>query len=164
MKIKSFNDLFADMVKDVYSAENQLIKAFPKMAKRVTSEDLKMSFQQHLKETEVQKERLEQIAELLEITPKGKKCTAMEGLIAEAEEVIEQISDPELLDAALIAANQKVEHYEIASYGTLATYAKMMGNQEILKLLVATLEEEKATDLKLTELAEAVINEKAAQS
>ncbi|HEX8548257.1 MAG TPA: ferritin-like domain-containing protein [Cytophagaceae bacterium] len=164
MKIKTMNDLFTDMVKDVYSAESQLIKAFPRMAKRVNSEELRMSFEQHLKETEIQKERLEQVAEILDITPRGKKCAAMEGLLTEAEEVMEEIADPELLDAALIAANQKVEHYEIASYGTLATLAKMMGNKEILDLLVLTLEEEKATDLRLTELAVNVINEKAAQA
>jgi ferritin-like metal-binding protein YciE len=163
MKLKTLNDLLVDMVKDLYSAENQLIKALPKMAKKSTSPALKKGFEKHLEETMRQKERLEKVAELLDITPKGKKCAAMEGLIEEAEEIISEIKDPEVLDAGLIAAAQKVEHYEIASYGTIATFAKMLGEKEALKLFLQTLEEEKATDLKLTEVAEGMVNEKAAQ-
>jgi ferritin-like metal-binding protein YciE len=163
MKLKTLNDLFVDCVKDLYSAENQLLKALPKLAKKATTPELKQSFERHLAETEVQKERLDQISELLEISPKGKKCAAMEGLITEAEELIAEVKEPDVLDAALIGAAQKVEHYEIASYGTAATYAKLLNNPEVLKLLAATLEEEKKTDALLTELAEGIVNEKAAQ-
>jgi ferritin-like metal-binding protein YciE len=162
MKVKTLNDLLIDMIKDLYSAENQLIKALPKMAKKSGAPELKKGFEKHLEETMRQKERLEKVAEMLDITPKGKKCAAMEGLIEEAEEVIEDVKDADVLDAALIAAAQKVEHYEIASYGTACTFAKMLGYKDAEKLLYQILEEEKATDLKLTELAEGMVNEKAA--
>lgn len=162
MKVKTLNDLLADMVKDLYSAENQLIKALPKMAKKSSSTELKKGFEKHLEETMRQKERLEKVAEILDITPKGKKCAAMEGLIEEAEELISEIKDADVLDAGLIAAAQKVEHYEIASYGTICTFAKILGNNDVAKLLHQTLEEEKATDVKLTEVAEGMVNEKAA--
>jgi ferritin-like metal-binding protein YciE len=164
MKVKTFNDLFIDMVKDMYSAETQLTKALPKMAKKATTPELKKGFEQHLEETIQQKERLEKIAEILEVSPKGKKCAAMEGLVEEAEELIAEFKDPQVLDAALIAAAQKVEHYEIASYGTIVTFAKKLENgEEIIKLLQDTLNEEKETDAKLTEVAEGIVNEKAAQ-
>ena len=163
MKVKTFNDLFIDMVKDMYSAETQLTKALPKMAKKATTPELKKGFEQHLEETIQQKERLEKIAEILEVSPKGKKCAAMEGLVEEAEEMIAEFKDPQVLDAALIAAAQKVEHYEIASYGTIVTFAKKLENgEEIIKLLQDTLNEEKETDAKLTEVAEGIVNEKAA--
>lgn len=164
MKVKSLNDLMIDMVKDLYSAENQLIKALPKMAKKASTPELKNSFELHLEETMRQKERLEKVAEIMGITPKGKKCAAMEGLIEEAEEAISDIKDADVLDAGLIAAAQKVEHYEIASYGTVCTFAKLLGDKDVLKLLHQTLEEEKATDLKLTEVAEGLVNEKAAHA
>jgi ferritin-like metal-binding protein YciE len=163
MKIKTVNDLFADMIKDLYSAESQLVKALPKMAKKASTPELKKGFEKHLEQTIAQKDRLENIADILDITPKGKKCMAMEGLIEEAEDMISEIKDPDVLDAGLIAAAQKVEHYEIASYGTAATFAKMLTNNEILNLLLQTLEEEKSTDAKLTEVAESLVNEKAAQ-
>jgi ferritin-like metal-binding protein YciE len=163
MKIKTVNDLFADMIKDLYSAESQLVKALPKMAKKASTPELKKGFEKHLEQTIAQKDRLEKIADILDITPKGKKCMAMEGLIEEAEDMISEIKDPDVLDAGLIAAAQKVEHYEIASYGTAATFAKMLTNNEILNLLLQTLEEEKSTDAKLTEVAESLVNEKAAQ-
>jgi ferritin-like metal-binding protein YciE len=163
MKLKTLNDLLVDMIKDLYSAENQLIKALPKMAKKSSTPELKKGFEKHLEETIRQKERLEKVAELLEITPKGKKCAAMEGLIEEADELISEVKDADVLDAGLIAAAQKVEHYEIASYGTVCTFAKMLGHKDVLKLLLQTLEEEKATDLKLTEVAEGMVNEKAIQ-
>lgn len=161
MKLKSLNDLLIDMVKDLYSAENQLMKALPKMAKKASTPQLKKGFEKHLEETTRQKDRLEKVAELMEITPKGKKCAAMEGLIEEAEELISEVKDADVLDAGLIAAAQKVEHYEIASYGTACTFAKMLGLKEAVKLLHQTLEEEKATDVKLTEIAEGMVNEKA---
>jgi len=163
MKIKTVNDLFADMIKDLYSAESQLVKALPKMAKKASTPQLKKGFEKHLEQTIAQKDRLEKIADILDITPKGKKCMAMEGLIEEAEDMISEIKDPDVLDAGLIAAAQKVEHYEIASYGTAATFAKMLTNNEILNLLLQTLDEEKSTDAKLTEVAENMVNEKAAQ-
>jgi len=162
MKIKTLNDLFVDMIKDLYSAESQLIKALPKMAKKATNPQLKQGFENHLQETINQKERLVKIAELLDISPKGKKCAAMEGLVKEAEEIISEIADPEVLDAGLIAAAQKVEHYEIASYGTVATFAKILGNQEIMNLLLETEKEEKAADETLTKVAKTVVNKTAA--
>lgn len=161
MKVKTFNDLLTDMVKDLYSAETQIIKALPKMIKKTKTSELKQGFEKHLEETTIQRERLERVAELLEITPKGKKCVAMEGLVEEAEEMISEVKDQDVLEAGLIAAAQKVEHYEIASYGTACTFAKMLGNNEVLQLLHETLEEEKATDQKLTQIAESKINEKA---
>ena len=162
MKVKTLNDLFVDMVKDLYSAENQLIKALPKMAKKSGSLELKKEFEKHLEETIQQKERLEQVAELMEFNPKGKKCLGMEGLIDEAEELIGEVKDADVLDAGLIAAAQKVEHYEIASYGTVCTFAKMLGQNEVVNILHQTLEEEKAADANLTEIAEKMVNEKAA--
>ena len=161
MKVKTFNDLLADLVKDLYSAETQIIKALPKMIKHSKTQELKRGFEKHLEETNIQKERLERVAELLEISPKGKKCAAMEGLIEEAEEMISEVKDQEVLEAGLIAAAQKVEHYEIASYGTACTFAKILGNKEVAKILHETLEEEKATDEKLTQIAETQVNEKA---
>ena len=163
MKIKNLNDLLTDMIKDLYSAENQLIKALPKMAKKCKTPQLKKSIESHLQETINQKARLEKVCELLDISPKGKKCAAMEGLIEEAEELMEEVKDADVLEAGLIAAAQKVEHYEIASYGTVCTYAKMLGKNQITKILHQTLEEEKAADLKLTEAAEGMVNEKALQ-
>ena len=163
MKVKTFNDLLTDMVKDLYSAETQIIKALPKMIKKTKTSELKQGFEKHLEETTIQRERLERVAELLEITPKGKKCVAMEGLVEEAEEMISEVKDQDVLEAGLIAAAQKVEHYEIASYGTACTFAKMLGNKEVLQLLRETLEEEKATDQKLTQIAESKVNEKAMQ-
>lgn len=163
MKLKTLNDVFVDMIKDLYSAENMLTKALPKMAKKAGTPELKQAFEEHLLVTEKQKERLEKISEMLGISPKGKKCAAMEGLVKEAEELMAEVKEQDVLDATLIAAAQKVEHYEIASYGTLATFAKIIDNDKVLKLLVQTLEEEKETDVKLTELAENLVNEKAAQ-
>jgi ferritin-like metal-binding protein YciE len=163
MKVKTLNDLFVDMLKDVYSAESQLVKALPKMAKKSSAAQLKRGFELHLQETIRQKERLEQIAQILDISPKGKKCAAMEGLVEEAEDMFTDVKDPEVLDAGLIVAGQKVEHYEIASYGTLLSIAKKLGFEgTILDLLTETLEEEKATDEKLTDIAETIVNERAA--
>ena len=161
MKIKTFNDLFADQIKDLYNAESQMLKALPKMAKKATDTKLKASFEKHLEQTKAQKERLEKVCEILDIKPTGKKCAAMEGLIEEAKEIIENVKDPYVLDAGLIAASQKVEHYEIASYGTLAEFAKELGNQEVLALLAETLKEEKATDVKLTMVAKKEVNKEA---
>jgi ferritin-like metal-binding protein YciE len=160
MKVKTLNDLLADMVKDLYSAETQIIKSLPKIIKICRTKDLKSGFEKHLQETINQRERLERVAELMDINPKGKKCIAMEGLLEEADELISEVKDQDVLEVGLIAAAQKVEHYEIASYGTACTFAKMLGNNEILQLLHEILEEEKATDENFTQIAESKVNEK----
>jgi ferritin-like metal-binding protein YciE len=164
MKVRTLNDLFVDMIKDLYSAESQIIKALPKMAKKAGASELKNSFEKHLQETIGQKERLQQIADMLDVSPKGKKCVATKGLIEEAEDSISDVKDPEVLDAALIGSAQKVEHYEIAGYGTAIAFAKMLDmDEKIINLLRETLEEEKSTDEKLTQVAEAFVNERAAE-
>jgi ferritin-like metal-binding protein YciE len=154
MPIKTIEDLFIHELSDTYSAEKQLSKALPKMARAATNPALAQAFQTHLEETQGQIERIDQIVELMGIRLKRIKCAAMEGLCEEAKEAMEEIEKGPVLDAALIGGAQKVEHYEIASYGTLATMAKQRGLTDVAKLLVETLEEEKATDLKLTALAE----------
>jgi len=156
MQLSSLEDLFIEELKDLYSAETQLTKALPKMAKAASSKELKAGFEKHLKQTEGHVERLEQICEELEVSPKGKKCKAMEGLIEEGSEVIEEDAEPEVKDAALIAAAQRVEHYEIAGYGCVRTYAKLLGHTSAMKLLQQTLDEEGDTDKTLTKLAEAI--------
>jgi len=164
MKMESLHDLFIEELKDLYSAENQLVKALPKMAKAATAESLKEAFQEHLEVTKTQVERLDRIFEGLGKSPRGKKCLAMEGLIAEGSELIgkKKEIEPEVMDAGLIAAAQKVEHYEIAGYGTVRTYAKLLGEDEAAELLQETLNEEAETDEALTALAESEINLEAA--
>src|SRR4051794_8556907 len=154
MKLTTLHDLLVDHLKDLYSAENQIIKALPKMAKNASSEELSAGFEEHLEQTRGQVERLERICELLEVSPKGKKCAGMEGLIDEGKEIMEEDAEESVLDAGLIAAAQKVEHYEIASYGTARTWAEQLGLTEVAELLQQTLDEEKETDEKLTRLAE----------
>ncbi|ARP87511.1 YciE/YciF ferroxidase family protein [Bordetella genomosp. 9] len=156
MAAKTVEDLFLHELSDIYSAEKQLTKALPRMARAATSPELKAAFEQHLQETQGQVERIDQVVEKCELRLKRVKCMAMEGLVEEAKEIMEEIEKGPVLDAALIGAAQKVEHYEIASYGTLAAFAKQMGEQEALQLLLETLQEEKATDEKLTQLAEQV--------
>ena len=156
-------ELLVDQLKDLYSAENQIIKALPKMAKAATTPQLKEAFETHLEETKVHAERLEQIMQELDESPKGKKCLAMEGLVAEGKEVMEEDASPGILDLALIGAAQKVEHYEIAGYGTARTHAMMLGLTKVARLLQQTLDEEGRTDKKLTELAERVVNREALQ-
>ena len=156
MKLESLEDLFLDELKDLYNAETQLTKALPKMAKAAASEELRTAFENHLAETEKQIERLEHIFEELDESPKGKRCKAMVGLIEEGKELIEADGDDAVKDAALIAAAQKVEHYEIAGYGTVRTYAQLLGNKQAADLLQETLDEEAATDEKLTELAQSI--------
>jgi len=158
MELNSLQDLFIEDLKDLYNAENQLVKALPKMAKAATDPDLKQAFQTHLAETENQIKRLEQIFDQLDESPKGKKCKAMEGLIEEGKELMQEDAEPEVLDAGLIGAAQKVEHYEIAGYGTVRTYAQMLGNDQAARLLQQTLDEEGMTDKKLTRLAMQCIN------
>lgn len=156
MKLESLEDLLVSELKDLYSAENQLLKALPKMAKAATSKELKNGFEKHLKQTEGHVERLEKIFKELEASPRGKKCKAMEGLIEEGAEVIQEDAEPEVKDAALIAAAQRVEHYEIAGYGCVRTYAELLGNTKAAKLLQQTLNEESQTDQSLTKLATSI--------
>ncbi len=156
-KMKTLEDFLMDELKDLYSAEKQLTKALPKMAKAANSDELREAFEDHLKETEGQVTRLEKISKLAggrALT--GKKCKAMEGLIEEGKEVIEEDCTPEVRDVALIAAAQRVEHYEIAAYGCAKTYARLLGYTEVAELLEATEEEESAADEKLTSLADAI--------
>lgn len=153
MKLNSLDDLLKDQLKDLYSAENQILKALPKMAKKATSDSLAEAFTAHLEETELHVERLTQIGKLLGATLSGKKCKAMEGLIQEGKEALESSGDGRVVDAALIAAAQRVEHYEISAYGTARALAEEVGLPDIAELLQETLDEESATDDKLTTLA-----------
>jgi ferritin-like metal-binding protein YciE len=162
MKLNSLHDLYVDELKDLYNAESQILKALPKMVKAASSPDLAQAFQNHLEETEGQVGRLDRIFKKLDVSPKGKKCKAMEGLLEEGKEVIEQDADPIVRDAALIAAAQRVEHYEMAGYGCVRTFAQLLGYDDASDLLQETLDEEGAADKKLTELAESVINVEAA--
>jgi len=158
MKLTSLSDLFAQELKDMYSAENQLVKALPKMAKATTSPELQSAFQNHLEQTKEHVSRLEEVCRMIGASPKGKKCVAMEGLIEEGSELLNEKSDidPEVLNAALIAAAQKVEHYEIASYGTLRSYAERLGQNDAVNLLQRTLDEEGETDKLLTTLSQQI--------
>jgi ferritin-like metal-binding protein YciE len=155
-KLNTLQELFVHELKDLYSAETQLIKALPKMAKAATSPELKEGFQKHLKQTEGHAKRIETIMKKLDETPRGKTCKAMQGLIEEGSETIKEDAEPSVKDAALIAAAQKVEHYEIAGYGTVRTYAELLGHDEIADLLQETLDEEAETDETLTELAQSI--------
>lgn len=158
MKLETLNDLLIDHLKDLYDAEHQITKALPKMAEAASSQQLKSAFQQHLSETENQIRRLEQVFETMGKKATRKTCKAMKGLVEEGEEILKEDADPSVRDAGLIAAAQKVEHYEIAGYGTVRTYARMLGMDEAADLLQQTLDEEGVTDEKLTQLAEKSIN------
>jgi ferritin-like metal-binding protein YciE len=161
MKLDSLKKLYIEELRDLYSAENQLLKALPKMAKAASAPKLQKAFQSHLEETKNQVTRLETIFEKLEKSPRGKTCKAMEGLIKEGEELLKEDAEPQILDAALIAAAQRVEHYEIAGYGTVRTYAKLLNDIAAARLLQETLDEEGGADEKLTQLAESLINREA---
>jgi ferritin-like metal-binding protein YciE len=161
MKLDNLRKLYIEELRDLYSAENQLLKALPKMAKGASSDELKQAFESHLQETEGHVERLETIFEDLDESPKGKTCHAMKGLVEEGSEILEEEGDESVLDAGIIAAAQKVEHYEIASYGTVRTFAELLGEKDAAKLLQETLDEEGAADEKLTELAEGIVNPEA---
>jgi ferritin-like metal-binding protein YciE len=163
MEMDRLKHLYIEELKDLYSAENQLVKALPKMAKAASSEDLRAGFEEHLGQTKEHVARLEKIFKALEESPKGKKCKGMEGLIKEGGEMIEEVLAPEELDAGLISAAQRVEHYEIAGYGCVRTYAHLLGEDQAVSLLQQTLDEEKDTDAKLTQLAGS-INVEAAES
>ena len=155
------HELFIDELADLYSAEQQLTKALPKMAKAAESDELREALEEHLEETEEHMSRLEQVFESLDETLKKKTCKAMKGLLEEGDEILKEQKDSNALDAGIIAACQKVEHYEIASYGTVCAWADQMGHDEALKLLRQTEEEESAADEKLTEIAETIANERA---
>ena len=156
------HDLFEDQIKDLYSAENQIIKALPKMAKSATNPQLRTAFERHLEETRNQVARLEQIADELDFSPKGKKCAGMEGLIEEGKDVMSEFEE-DTLDAGMIGAAQKVEHYEIAAYGTARAHAELLGYTRAARLLQQTLDEEGRTDKKLSQLAESIVNVEALQ-
>jgi ferritin-like metal-binding protein YciE len=156
MATNNLQDLFLHQLKDTFDAERQLTKALKSMAKAASDPELKAAFENHLEETEVQIGRLEEIFGLLDKPARGKKCMGMQGLIEEGKEVMEEDAPEAVTDAALIAAAQKVEHYEIAAYGTMATYAKMLGMKEALNLLKQTIGEEKAADEKLSALAASI--------
>lgn len=158
MKMNNLEELFIDTLQDLYSAENQIITALPKMASAANAPDLKQGFEMHLNQTKEQVRRLEQIFADRKGSPRGKKCVGMEGIIKEGEELMKEKATPEVLDAGLIAAAQKVEHYEMAGYGTARTYAQMLGYNDAARLLQQTLNEEADTDKKLTALAESHIN------
>jgi ferritin-like metal-binding protein YciE len=158
MQLSTLNDLFVKELRDMYSAERQLVQTLPKMAKQATAPELADAFQQHLGETEQHVQRLEQAFELLDVGSRGPVCKGMKGIIEEGKELIEEHPEPDVLDAGMIAAAQRVEHYEIAAYGTLREYANVLGHTEIATLIEQTLEEEKAADQKLTQLAEHGIN------
>ena len=155
-KINTLHDVYVEQLRDLYSAETQLTKALPKMAKAAHDETLKQGFEEHLEETKGHIERLEEIFEELDEKPTGKKCKAMAGLVEEGSEAIGEDASPEAKDAMLIAAAQRVEHYEMAGYGCVKTYARLLGYEDAAKLLEETLGEEVATDEKLTEAAEAI--------
>ncbi|KRG43361.1 hypothetical protein ARC20_09955 [Stenotrophomonas panacihumi] len=164
MAIKTIEDLFIHELSDIYSAERQLTKALPKLARASSNPELSTAFETHLEETQGQVERIDQVVELLGVRLKRIKCAAMEGLVEEGKEIIDSIEEGPLRDAALIGGAQKVEHYEIAAYGTLAALAKQLGYTDALPLLLDTLKEEKSTDEKLTLLAKSGGNAQAAAS
>ena len=161
-KVTTLEDLLVDELKDLFDAENQLTKALPKMAKAATADELKTAFQEHLEVTKQQVERLRQAFDVLGKPARGKKCEAMKGLITEGQQLMSEDIEPEILDAGLIGAAQKVEHYEIAGYGTAMEIAERLGHKEVSQLLSQTLKEEEETDQKLTEIAKKVVNVRAA--
>ena len=159
---KTLDDLFLDTLKDIYFAEKQIVKALPKMAKAAQSAELKAGFEQHLEESEVHIDRLEQVFELIGIPARGKTCDAILGILEEGKSIMDEFTGTIALDAGLVSAAQAVEHYEIARYGTLKTWADQLGYTDVLALLDATLQEEIATDQKLSDVAETAVNAKAA--
>ncbi len=158
MKLETLHDLYIHELKDLYSAENQLIKALPKMVKAADNEKLSAGFAKHLEETKVHSQRLEEILKSHDETTRGPKCQGMEGLLKEGQDMIEEEADEEVRDAGLISAAQRVEHYEIAGYGCARTYAELLGDKKGAKSLQKTLDEEALTDRNLTDLAKATIN------
>jgi len=161
MKLDSLKKLYLEELRDLYSAETQLVKALPKMVKGASSAELKQAFGNHLEQTKGHVERLNEIFDRLDEKPAGKTCKAMKGLIEEGSEMLEEEGDESVIDAGLIGAAQRVEHYEIASYGTVRTFANLLGEEDAAERLQQTLDEEGETDKELSELAEGIVNEKA---
>lgn len=161
--VKSMDDLFLHTLKDIYYAEKLILRSLPKMIKQAQTPELKQAFEKHKDETEGQIERLEQIFEECEAPARGVRCEAMDGIIAEAKDIMEEVDEPDLRDAGMLAAAQTVEHYEIARYGTLIAWAQQLGMKNAVKLLQQTLEEEKKTDKLLSELAMKRVNQSAAE-
>jgi ferritin-like metal-binding protein YciE len=161
MQIQSLEDLFVEELRDLYNAENQILKALPKMAKTASHQELRQALEEHLHQTEGHVERLERIFEQLGVKAKGKKCQGMEGLIEEGKTMMKEDLEPDVMDAALIAAAQKVEHYEMAGYGCVRTWAQQLGRDAIADQLQHTLDEEGDADRKLTEIAERLVNAEA---
>lgn len=161
-KVTTMEELFIDEIRDLYDAEKQLVKALPKMAKAATSDELRSAIENHLEETQIHVTRLEQIFDSLGQKGTGKKCAAMTGLIKEGDEIVSSTDDTAVRDAGIIAAAQKVEHYEMSGYGSARTFAQMLGHDDAVSLLEATLKEEKAADRKLNDIAENQVNEEAA--
>jgi ferritin-like metal-binding protein YciE len=159
MKIETLDDLLQEELKDIYDAEKQLVKALPKMAKAASSEELKSALEEHLEVTKGQVQRLEQAFDLLGSKAKGKTCAGMKGLIQEGQEVMEEDASEQMMDAALIGAAQRVEHYEIASYGTARTFAERLGHEDVARLMQETLSEEEEADEKLTQISESLLAE-----
>jgi ferritin-like metal-binding protein YciE len=164
MKLESLKDLYLEQLKDLYSAETQLLDALPKMADGASAPDLKQAFSEHLRQTQEHVRRLERIFDTLGENPKGHTCEGMKGLVREGEMMLQMKGEPAVLDAGLIAAAQRVEHYEIAGYGTVRTYAELLGFDDQVALLERTLDEEEQTDELLTRLAESHVNEEAFSS
>ena len=162
MELQTLKDLYFHELKDLFSAEQQLVRALPKMAKAASNKELAAGFQEHLEQTKGHAQRVEQILSSHQQTTRGPKCKGMEGIVAEGAEMIEEEADVEVKDAGLIAAAQRVEHYEMAGYGTARTYAELLGDKEGAKLLGLTLEEERQTDQKLLKLAKSAVNVAAA--
>lgn len=163
MELQTLKDLYIHELKDLFSAEQQLVKALPKMAKAASNKELAAGFQEHLEQTKGHAERLEEILSSHQQSTRGPKCKGMEGIVAEGAEMIEEEADDEVKDAGLIAAAQRVEHYEMAGYGTARTYAELLDDKEGAKLLGLTLEEERQTDQKLSKLAKSAVNVAAAK-
>ena len=164
MQVGSFDKLYVDQLRDVYNAEKQLVRALPKMAKGASSPDLRSALEEHLEQTRRHVERLEEIFSELGRPATGKTCRGMAGIIEEGQEILDEDSDPAVQDAGIIAAAQRVEHYEIATYGTLRTFAEHKGDQKAARLLGETLDEEKQADKKLTQIAESSVNVRAQES
>jgi len=161
MKLDTLEKLYVDELRDIYNAENQLLKALPKMAKGASSPDLKNAFEMHLRQTESHVERLEQIFADLDESPKGKTCHGMKGLIEEGSEILKEDGEESVLDAGIIVAAQKVEHYEMAAYGSARTFARLLGQEKAAELLQSTLDEESETNESLNQLAENMVNPEA---
>src|SRR5436190_569707 len=161
MKLDTLQKLYVDELRDLYNAENQLLKALPKMAKAASSQELKNAFEKHLEQTEMHVQRLEQVFQELDQTPKGKTCRAMKGLIQEGSEILKEEGEPSVLDAGIIVAAQKVEHYEIAGYGSVRTFAELLNEKSAVELLQATLDEESEANELLNGLAESIVNPEA---